>query len=104
MRHFVPLALTPGVLPGGMPKRTPAAELIPPPGRAQRLAPPDGRAISGAVHVAVIALPADGDLTVTTHAVVEPVSVLDHPVPGRRRTGQRSGIAASWESGTSTPR
>ena len=101
MRHFLALSLTPGVLARGMSERSTVAALIARPRCTPRLLAPDCRAVPRAVDVPVITLRADPNQAVTAGAGVQPVAALDHRDSGRRRTGQRAGIAASWLSGTS---
>ena len=81
MRHFLPLALAPGVLTRGMEPGPAARALVSGPGAAKRLTAPLRRALPGAVDVAVVAAPADPHLLATPLAVEQPKVVLEHCDP-----------------------
>jgi len=76
MRHFAAHTLAVSPLPGGVAVRAATGALIArarPPGA---LAPAQPRARCGAVHIAVIAAPADPNLHGTARTVVEPIARL----------------------------
>lgn len=90
MRHIVQLTLTPGALTCGVFLRPARGALVALTGPAQRLPSASNTTLTGAVDVAVIATPADPDLSPATLAVVEPEIVLAHA----DASGQRQRIGA----------
>lgn len=70
MRHFVLLPFPPPPLAHGVATRTAVTQLVPGTGPAQRLPPADAGALTLAVLVAAVAVPADAHLPCATAATV----------------------------------
>ena len=76
MRHFLGPTQAPHALTRSVAARSAVTQLVAIPSAAQRLAPTQLRALTGAVAIATIAVPADAHLLRTTPAAVEPIALL----------------------------
>lgn len=95
MRHFLHLALSPGVLARGMTSGSPKGSLIACIGAMKRFTAPDRRTLSRAIDMAAITTPADPNLFGAPLAVEQPVVVLEQlAMPPLKALGNR-GIKAS---------
>jgi hypothetical protein len=84
MRHFLCEQLGPASLPRRVFARPLRRALVFGACATERLAPEDRAAVSGAVGLAAVAVPADARLSIASSAT-ELTNAIDHRDPGRRR-------------------
>jgi hypothetical protein len=95
MRHFLALAGAPPPLPGGVMPPPPKGVLVAGAGAPQALAAGPLRARAPAVALAMVAAPADPQLSLAARTVQQPVADdADHAPSRRQHTGQRAVIAS----------
>ena len=88
LRHFLQFPIAPGLLPSRVPAGSTTGALIPRAGAAVRGAAGNGRALPGAIPIAVIAPIADAHQHAAAPAAIQPVAVLPilHPTPPQHWT------------------
>jgi hypothetical protein len=95
MRHFLPPALSPPVLPSGMMQPASKRLLVAGAGPVQAIATRLPRASTPAVTLPMIAAPANPQLLPATRTVQQPIGLDDtHHFSRRPSTGQRTVIAS----------